>query len=65
MVKLSDKLLSKKEVCEITGFTFQTIWRWMKEGKFPQSLRTNFRRTVWRKEDVDQWMEDVIAEKTP
>jgi predicted DNA-binding transcriptional regulator AlpA len=30
-----------------------TIWRWVKEGKFPKPFKLSDRITVWNTEDVD------------
>ena len=30
-----------------------TIWRWVKEGKFPTPFKLSDRITVWNTEDVD------------
>ena len=33
-----------------------TLWRWVKEGKFPQPIKLSPRVTAWRAEDVRDWM---------
>ena len=35
------RLLSKAEVLERVGVTYQTIWRWMVAGTFPRARRLN------------------------
>lgn len=34
-----------------------TLWRWVKEGKFPKPIKLSERVTVWRAEDVRAWLE--------
>ena len=34
-----------------------TLWRWVKEGKFPQPIKLSTRVTVWRAEDVRAWLD--------
>lgn len=33
-----------------------TLWRWVKDGKFPKPIKLSDRVTVWRAEDVRTWM---------
>jgi predicted DNA-binding transcriptional regulator AlpA len=48
-------LLSKRDVCAITGLTFPTIWLWMREGRFPPGLKVGG-LTKWRTEEIDAWI---------
>jgi prophage regulatory protein len=34
-----------------------TLWRWVKEGKFPKPIKLSPRVTVWRSEDVRAWLQ--------
>ena len=55
----SDRLLSKSEICAITGFSFPTIWGWMRAGKFPRSRMIGSggsSKSVWLSTEVEQWM---------
>ncbi|BDU22044.1 AlpA family phage regulatory protein [Dyella sp. GSA-30] len=38
-----------------------TLWRWVKQGKFPQPIKLSERVTVWRCEDVKAWMDQQRA----
>lgn len=38
------------------GFGNATIWRWVKEGRFPQPVRIGKRWTRWRKADVEAFI---------
>lgn len=53
-------LLSKSRVIEMTSLSATTIWRMMKKGEFPQSVRASMGRVAWRKSDIDNW----IAERS-
>ena len=33
-----------------------TVWRWVREGKFPAPFKLGPKTTVWNSEDVDAWM---------
>jgi predicted DNA-binding transcriptional regulator AlpA len=32
-----------------------TLWKWVRDGKFPPPLKLSDRVTVWRLSDVDAW----------
>jgi prophage regulatory protein len=49
------RLLSKVEVCDRTGISFPTIWKWMRSGNFPRA-RALGGSTVWIAAEVEQWM---------
>ena len=53
-------LLSKAKVIEVTSLSHTTIWRMMKQGKFPKSVKASMGRVAWRKSDIDNW----LAERT-
>lgn len=33
-----------------------TLWRRVNDGSFPRPLKLSARVTVWRSEDIDDWM---------
>ena len=33
-----------------------TLWRWCREGRFPQPIKLTERVTAWRTEDVQTWI---------
>ena len=49
-------LLSKARVIEITSLSHTTIWRMMKNGTFPKSVKASMGRVAWRKSDIDNWL---------
>jgi predicted DNA-binding transcriptional regulator AlpA len=50
------RLLSRKEVCEMTGISYPTIWQHMRRGTFPQS-RAVGGRSFWLSDEVAAWIE--------
>jgi excisionase family DNA binding protein len=46
----------------MTNLGKSTIYRWRSEGKFPQSVKLGS-KTVWKKDDVDQWMQQTDLSK--
>lgn len=51
-------LLSKAEVMAITGRSYPTIWKWMRDGKFPRS-RIVGDQSMWRSDEVYQWRDTL------
>jgi prophage regulatory protein len=49
------RLISKPEVLDRVGVTFPTIWKWMREGKFPRS-RVLGGKTAWIESEVEAWI---------
>jgi predicted DNA-binding transcriptional regulator AlpA len=50
------RLIGKPEVLRLTGVTFPTIWRWMKEDKFPRSRALGDSKTVWLENEIAEWL---------
>jgi predicted DNA-binding transcriptional regulator AlpA len=49
------RLLSKPEVLDRVGVTFPTIWKWMREGKFPRSRECGA-KACWIESEVESWI---------
>jgi prophage regulatory protein len=42
-----DRLLSRRALCEITGLSYPTLWKLMREGQFPRPLKISKNRVAW------------------
>lgn len=57
-----DHFLRMKELandshgCGLIGVSSQTIWKWVKQKKFPQPIRLGGNVTVWRSSEIQSWM---------
>jgi prophage regulatory protein len=49
------RLLSKPEVLDRVALTFPTIWKLMREGKFPHG-RALGGKTVWVESEIEAWI---------
>jgi prophage regulatory protein len=49
------KFIFKPEVLKLTGYTFPTIWRWMRDGQFPLSFDIGT-KTAWLESEIDGWL---------
>lgn len=58
------RLLTLKQVREITGYSANHIYRRMRAGTFPQSIRIGPNSVRWTKVSIDAWLVDQ-AENPP
>ena len=49
-------LLSSAEVSKRLKVSAKSIYKWMDEGKFPQSIRLGHMHR-WRESDIESWLE--------
>jgi predicted DNA-binding transcriptional regulator AlpA len=54
------RLLSKAEVCAITGLSFPTLWKWQRLGTFPRS-RVVGGHSKWLSTDIDTWLANLTV----
>jgi prophage regulatory protein len=52
------RLLSKAEVLVVAGCTFPTVWKMMRQGKFPRS-RVVGGKSMWLSTEIDAWLADL------
>jgi prophage regulatory protein len=51
------KLLCEKEVCCAIGIHRKTLWKWRRDGKFPQPIQVGERAIRWDESDITAWLE--------
>ncbi|KGX50824.1 prophage CP4-57 regulatory family protein [Burkholderia pseudomallei TSV44] len=51
------KLLRLVGVLDTVGVKKTTLYRWIREGKFPAPVQLGARSVAWRATDVQQWVE--------
>lgn len=49
-------LLPLDDVKKITGLGTTTIYRYMKNGKFPKSKKMSRRCVRWRRDEIIEWL---------
>lgn len=54
--RLRTRMLRRKAVEEITGFSRASIYRLMKQGKFPHCVRIGENAVAWDEQDIDDWL---------
>ncbi|MBW8191438.1 AlpA family transcriptional regulator [Neiella marina] len=60
MTKLK-RLLTLREVMELTTLSRATIYRKMELGTFPKPVQISKRRVAWRTSDVNAWIDAKLA----
>lgn len=56
------KYLSDKYLAERYEVARATVWRWVREGKFPAPVKLGSNCTRWRLADVEAWETKQEAE---
>ena len=57
-------LLNLKEVIYATGLGRSSIYKFMDEGEFPKSVSIGGRSVMWSEEDIQEWIEEKIKQRT-
>lgn len=57
------QLLRVSEVVNITGVGKSTIYRWMRQGTFPQTLDLGGGMVAFVASEVQQWVDEKIAKR--
>jgi prophage regulatory protein len=50
------KLLRLPAVCERTGLSRTTLYRWVADGRFPHPIKVGPRLIAWPSRTIDQWI---------
>lgn len=59
---MSNKIIRLPEVKNKTGLSRSSIYLRISKGEFPQSIALGGRAVGWLEEDINQWLEQCIAE---
>ena len=55
---VTDSILRMPEVLKLTGLSKATIYRMMKDGKFPKNYKLSERAVGWKTSTLCAWTED-------
>jgi excisionase family DNA binding protein len=53
---MNDRLLNRREVCQLLGVGNTTFGNMVRSGQFAPGIRLGYRTVKWRLEYVHQWM---------
>ena len=51
-------LISPRNVIERLSIPSSTLYRWISEGNFPKPIRIGPRRTAFRVQDIENWLNE-------
>lgn len=55
----TEELMTSQQVAERVFVSVRTLWRMVRNGKFPQPVRYNRKVVRWKKKDVEHYMEKL------
>ncbi|CDT26615.1 helix-turn-helix transcriptional regulator [Vibrio crassostreae] len=58
-----NRLMRLKEVMHISGLSRASIYSFMEDGTFPQSVSLGARAIGWRYQDIQNWIQEKIQER--
>jgi prophage regulatory protein len=57
------RLIRLKEVMNITGLGRSSIYKFMTEGNFPQSIALGERAVAWESSEIEEWVLNKIEQR--
>ncbi|RBP83045.1 AlpA family phage regulatory protein [Marinomonas rhizomae] len=57
-------IVDRREVERLTSLRKTTIYRLIREGKFPKPVRISSMRVAWRMKDIEEWIESLDPANT-
>jgi|307.fasta_scaffold427242_4 prophage regulatory protein len=58
-----DPALGLAKVVELTGLSRQTIWRMVRDGRFPKAVYLTERKPAWRASVVQRWLDKLPSDR--
>ena len=53
-----DRLVRLRELVKLLGISRANVYRLMKIGKFPQSIKLAERTVAWRLSEIETWVQE-------
>jgi prophage regulatory protein len=60
---MSQTIIGCKELCRLLGKSRTTIWRWERDGRFPQRVQTGPNSVAWLLQEIQNWIAARAAER--
>ena len=51
-----ERMLRRRSVERMTGLSKSTLYRLIRQGRFPPPLRLTRKAVRWRREEIDEWL---------
>lgn len=59
---ISYTLLSTSDVQKIAPVSNVTLWRWVRDGKFPAPIQVA-KNNFWRSDEIGAWMDEMSSRR--
>ena len=59
------KIYRKKELCQLFGISSATLYRRIKEGTFPRSIKVSDNIVGWLAADLEDWFDNLVESQRP
>lgn len=56
-------ILRRPEVVAATGLSYTSLFRLMREGRFPRPIRLSAKAAGWVRSEVETWLQERVAER--
>ena len=53
---MQQRLYRRPDVSDLTGLSKNTLYKMMRDGRFPKPVKLKGRAVAWRKSDLDAWI---------
>lgn len=57
------RLISMKEVMHKTSLARSTIYKYLAEGIFPESVSLGANKVAWLESEINEWIEEKLAQR--
>ena len=61
LIQFENPLIKRKELEKALTVSPATLYRWIKEGKFPKQIRLGDNMVRWERKSVEAWMTEREA----
>ena len=61
MIVFDSPYQTRQQVEKLIQVSRPTLYRWMKEGNFPKSVRLGANMVRWKASDINAWLEEKEA----
>ena len=59
----ADRLIFKPELLRRVGLSYTSIWKLMRQGRFPRSFAVSDGRVAWRESEVNAWIDGLSRQR--
>ncbi|MBQ9452237.1 MAG: helix-turn-helix domain-containing protein [Desulfovibrio sp.] len=57
-------ILRVEDVARLFNCSVTSIWRWAQQGKLPKPRKIGQRFTFWKREEIEDALENILNERT-